>query len=296
MFNLDRKFLQSPSFHLRGPRSVQRRARSKISTHDRSLEIFNPEGRDRIFSIPGPYARGRLWVDSWSIFGQFPSKMTETDRKPTENRPKTDPPEDPDGCLPLRRGEGLFHAQYDWTTGAPDNGNEWRKVRAVPLSYLLRSLACTLFNKGGSRRAFRLPGTGGDHFHCTVEPSPGHIRCRSVAEIKVLSPFEMPRMNFSELPGSAFCLAFVYQEVGKGGLRLRGVASMTALAVLTVLAVLESGNHLALLLLILQNTVPRGSRDGFDGFESTFDGFQSTFDGSGSFGGCGGFGRDGYPP
>ena len=53
IFNLDRKF-QSPSFHLRGPRSVQRRARSKISIHDRSLEIFNPEGRDRIFSIPGP--------------------------------------------------------------------------------------------------------------------------------------------------------------------------------------------------------------------------------------------------
>ena len=29
-----------------------------------------------------------------------------------------------------------------------------------------------------NRRAFRLPGEGGDHFHCTVEPSPGHIRCR----------------------------------------------------------------------------------------------------------------------
>ena len=28
------------------------------------------------------------------------------------------------------------------------------------------------------RRAFRLPGEGGDHVHCTVEPSPGHIRCR----------------------------------------------------------------------------------------------------------------------
>ena len=59
IFNPGRKFqsrskFQSPSFHLRGPRSVQRRARSKISIHDRSLEIFNPEGRDRIFSIPGP--------------------------------------------------------------------------------------------------------------------------------------------------------------------------------------------------------------------------------------------------
>ena len=25
---------------------------------------------------------------------------------------------------------------------------------------------------------FRLPGAGGDHFHCTVEPSSGHTRCR----------------------------------------------------------------------------------------------------------------------
>ena len=24
-------------------------------------------------------------------------------------------------------------------------------------------------------------GRTGDHFHCTVEPSPGHIRCREVA-------------------------------------------------------------------------------------------------------------------
>ena len=23
-------------------------------------------------------------------------------------------------------------AQYDWTTGVPDHGNEWRKFRAVP--------------------------------------------------------------------------------------------------------------------------------------------------------------------
>ena len=43
-----------------------------------------------------------------------------------------------------------------------------------------------------------------------------------------------------------------------------------------------SGEHLALLLLVLQNTVPRDDRDGFDGF--------------GGFGGCGGFGRDGYSP
>ena len=40
-----------------------------------------------------------------------------------------------------------------------------------------------------------------------------------------------------------------------------------------------SGEHLALLLLVLQDAAPRDDRDGFGGF-----------------GGCGGFGRDGYPP
>ena len=67
------------------------------------------------------------------------------------------------------RSPSRFHAQYDWTTGVPDNGNEWRKLRAVPRLYPLRSLVCTLFNKGGSRGAFRLQGAGGDHFDCTVE-------------------------------------------------------------------------------------------------------------------------------
>ena len=36
-------------------------------------------------------------------------------------------------------------------------------------------LLCTLFIRGGNRGACRLPGEGGDHFHCTPEPSPGHI-------------------------------------------------------------------------------------------------------------------------
>ena len=33
-----------------------------------------------------------------------------------------------------------FGDRYDWTTGVPDNGNDWRKFRAVPRSYPLRSL------------------------------------------------------------------------------------------------------------------------------------------------------------
>ena len=55
----------------------------------------------------------------------------------------------------------FLHARYDWTTGALDNGNEWRKFCAVPHLYPLRFLVCTLFNKGGSRGAFRLPGRAG---------------------------------------------------------------------------------------------------------------------------------------
>ena len=50
------------------------------------------------------------------------------------------------------------------------------------VSYLTRTPCvpsfCTLVTKGGKRGAFRLPGEGGDHFHCTVEPSSSHIWCR----------------------------------------------------------------------------------------------------------------------
>ena len=65
---------------------------------------------------------------------------------------------------------------------------DWRVRGGSSAPYLARTgsrtpcvpLFCTLFNKVGNRRAFRLPGAGGDHFHFTVEPSPGHIRCRDM--------------------------------------------------------------------------------------------------------------------
>ena len=44
---------------------------------------------------------------SVNFFGQFRSKRTKTDKKSTENRLKTDPLQDPDRRLPLRR-EGLW--------------------------------------------------------------------------------------------------------------------------------------------------------------------------------------------
>ena len=63
------------------------------------------------------------------------------------------------------RGTG----QWKWIEEVP------RRTSLVPLCV---PLFCTLFNRGGNRSAFRLPGAGGEHFHCTVEPSSGHIRCR----------------------------------------------------------------------------------------------------------------------
>ena len=64
----------------------------------------------------------------------------------------------------------------------PDN--EWRKFSVVPRSHPLRPLVLYFFVfRGGNRRTFRLPGEGGDHFHCTVEPSPGHIQCRSRTDV-----------------------------------------------------------------------------------------------------------------
>ena len=110
----------------------------------------------------------------------------------------------------------MFHSQYDWTTGVPDDGNEWRKFRALPRSHPLRSLVCTLFKKGGNRRAFRLPGVGGDHFHCKVEPSPGHIRCRNVCAPPMPINYHLQKYHLSGVlshrpsrsPKSAFFLFF----------------------------------------------------------------------------------------
>ena len=41
------------------------------------------------------------------------------------------PPPRP-GPPPKKGKRSFLHAHYDWTTGVPDNGNERRKVRAVP--------------------------------------------------------------------------------------------------------------------------------------------------------------------
>ena len=57
----------------------------------------------------------------------------------------------------------------------------------ITVSYLARAPRVPLFmllliglEAKGLLGAFRLPGATGDHFHCTVEPSPCHIRCLSM--------------------------------------------------------------------------------------------------------------------
>ena len=46
--------------------------------------------------------------------------------------------------------------QNDWTTGVPDNGNEWRKFRVIPrLHPFCVHLFCTSSNRCGSRRVFK---------------------------------------------------------------------------------------------------------------------------------------------
>ena len=54
--------------------------------------------------------------------------------------------------------------------------------RARPLHPLVS--AC--FNRSGNKAAFRLPGVTWDRICCTVQPSPGHIRCRSSPVLQTL--------------------------------------------------------------------------------------------------------------
>ena len=86
--------------------------------------------------------------------------------------------------------------------------------------------------------------------------------------------------GLSCLCGSVFSAIFSpknSQDDGKGRLGLRGVAFTTVSAVLMVWAVLESTLPSFCLSGKKKNLMPGDGRDDFDGF-----------------GGCGGFGRDGY--
>ena len=72
-------------------------------------------------------------------------------------------------CKTLPDNGPCDHARYDWTTGVPDNGNVWRKCRVVPRACPSYPLICAYFHRVGNKERFRLPGAGGEHFHCTVD-------------------------------------------------------------------------------------------------------------------------------
>ena len=88
------------------------------------------------------------WVECFDPV--LPSK-----RGPLKNSPSTSSP-----FKIQPRNRANIGDRYDWTTGVPDNGNDRRKFRVVPRSHPLRPLVLHLFNRGGNRRAFRLPRGG----------------------------------------------------------------------------------------------------------------------------------------
>ena len=103
---------------------------------------------------------------------------------------------------------------------------QWKRMEEVPRCTSLVPLAFPCFVLrliGGNRRAFRLPGAGGYYFHCTVEPSPGHIRCQNTppvnraqdAENYIYSsgpPNEDFLSNFSSCDtGARWLLPFLWQ-------------------------------------------------------------------------------------
>ena len=57
------------------------------------------------------------------------------------------------------------------------NKKDWKKYRVVPRAHPSGTLLYVYFSRSGSKGAFRFPGATWDHFHCRVEPSPGHIQC-----------------------------------------------------------------------------------------------------------------------
>ena len=101
------------------------------------------------------------------IFSMFSTTQTPPQNPPGRNRK-----------VPQNLGGGVTLLSMPNMTGQPGHRTmEMNGGSSAP--YLACTpcvpLFCTLFLGGGSRRAFRLPGASGDHFHCMVEPSPGHI-------------------------------------------------------------------------------------------------------------------------
>ena len=74
----------------------------------------------------------------------------------------------------------IFAARQRFTSIGP-LGGQWKCMEEVPRRTSLVPLAflCFVLCLMGVETEGLLAhqGRAGDHFHCTVEPSPGHIRC-----------------------------------------------------------------------------------------------------------------------
>ena len=85
----------------------------------------------------------------------------------------------------LTRTSGMLYDYYSGTDMTRRPGDRTMETNGrSTASYLARTLCFPVFllldNKSGGKRGLKptLSGATWDHFRCTVEPSPGHIRCR----------------------------------------------------------------------------------------------------------------------
>ena len=103
-----------------------------------------------------------------------------------------------------------FEDRNDWTTGAPHDGNEWKKYRVVARAHPSRTLLYAYFTRSENKGAFSFPGATWDRFRCTVEPSDGHMRCR------ILDEFTVRTTKITDLT-FIFFQQLISQEPRKGG-------------------------------------------------------------------------------
>ena len=75
-------------------------------------------------------------------------------------------------------GEGVKGLMHLSEMRAAEAGRDLLMACGTTLAPLAFPLFCTLFSRGlGTERLSDYQGEGGDHVHCTVEPSPGHSWC-----------------------------------------------------------------------------------------------------------------------
>ena len=89
--------------------------------------------------------------------------------------------------------DGRGTGQWKWMEEVP------RRTSLVPLAF-----PCFLHWLIGveTKNVLDYQGRAGDHFHCTVEPSPGHIRCRALRKkvcVEVLAPYSKEKASLDSV-------------------------------------------------------------------------------------------------